>query len=137
MKLAVGEPWLVWDARIIQRWRFRFVYSFLGYDTVQTGGCVRTFRRKILPVSSGVIGSVRSYSNDGCTTFSRKFGTDVPDSTVYTLLPAVQNSDYFYLCNVGVMVLFIFLANVQRARLEIQIYMFITVNVSYFIRYWG
>ena len=113
------------------------VYSFLGHDTVQTGGCIPTFRRKMLPVSSGVSGSVRSCSNDGCTMFSRKFGTDVPDSTVYTLLPTVQSSDYFDLCNVGVMVLFIFLANVQTARLQIQIYVFITINVFCFMRYWG
>jgi hypothetical protein len=65
--------------------------------------------------------------------FSRKFGTDVPDSTVYTLLPTVQNSDSFDLCNVGVMVLFVFLANVQTARLQIQIYMFIAINVCYFM----
>jgi len=64
----------------------------------------------------------------------QKFDTDVPDSTVYTLLPTVQNSDYFDLCNVGVMVLFIFLANVQTARLQIQIDMFIIINVRYFMR---
>ena len=91
----------------------------------------------MLPVSSGVSGSIRSYSNDECTVLSRKFGTDVPDSTVYTLLPTVQNSDYFDLCNVGVMVLFLFLPNVQTARLQIQIYMFIKINVCYFIRYYG
>jgi hypothetical protein len=65
--------------------------------------------------------------------FSRTFGT----SMVYTLLPTVQNSDYFDLCNVGVMVLFIFLASVQTARLQIQIYVFITTNVCCFVRYWG
>jgi hypothetical protein len=91
----------------------------------------------MLPVSSGVSGNVRSYSNDGCTMFSRKFGTDVPDGTVYTLLPTVQNSDYFDLCNVGVVVLFIFLADVQTATLQIQIYMFITIFFCYFMRYWG
>jgi hypothetical protein len=91
----------------------------------------------MLPVSSGVSGSVRSYSNDGCAMFSRKFGTDVPGSTVYTLLPTVQNSDYFDLCNVGVMVFFLSLTNVQTARLQIQIYMFIKINVCYYVRYCG
>jgi len=35
------------------------VCIFLGYDTVQIGGCVRTFRRKMLSVSSGVNCSVK------------------------------------------------------------------------------
>jgi hypothetical protein len=113
------------------------VSSFLCYDTVQTGGCIPTFRRKMLPASSGVSGGVRSYSNDGCTVFSRNFGTDVSDSTLYTLLPTVQNSDYSDLCKVCVTVLFVFLTNVQTARLQIQMYVFIIKNFCYFIRYWG
>lgn len=66
-------------------------------------------------------------------TFSWKLGTDVPDNTVYTFLPTLYDIDCFDLCNVGIMVVFIFLADVETARWQIQIYLFITINDCYFV----